>query len=333
LTIVIELAYYDDLIRKRLILIIRPILLLHKKGGDLRRMGIGGILQTIIGGIGEGSIYALLGLSFVLIFGKLRICSVLHGDLSVLGAYIAFWSYSLWKIDPFISLIYTLPIFFIAGYFIQRLLLKPFMAMETWQGRYQGQIMVTWGVALVVLAFEYIFWTGTYRTLATDYRNLAFQVGETTLTFVHLVSIACVFGIYFLIVFILKHIGLGISLRACSDNRTAAMVVGINYHRICSLAFGISSSIAVVAGVFYSLTHQITPSLGLSLTFKGWVAVIMGGMGSLGGVIAAGLLLGVIESLTAYLWIPALKEATLFGVLILVLIAKPEGLFQQLRHQ
>jgi branched-chain amino acid transport system permease protein len=81
------------------------------------------------------------------------------------------------------------------------------------------------------------------------------------------------------------------------------------------------------------LSHQINPSLGLSFTFKGWVAVILGGMGSLGGVIFAGLLLGIVESLTAYLWIPALKEATLFGVLLLVLVLKPEGLFQQIKQK
>jgi len=295
-------------------------------------MGIAGLLQTILGGIGEGSIYALLGLSFVLIFGKLKICSVLHGDLAVLGAYTAYWSFALWKVDPFLSLVYALPLFFGGGYLIQRYFMKPFMAMETWKGRYQGQIMVTWGIGLVIMALEYIFWTGTYRTTATDYRNLAFSLGGITLPFVHLLSIASLFGLYLLITYLLKRTGLGISLRACSDNRTAAMLAGINYHRICSLAFGISAAISVVAGVFFGLTHQITPSLGLALTFKGWVAVIMGGMGSLGGTIAAGLLLGVIESLTVYLWIPALKEAALYGALILVLIAKPEGLFQEARH-
>jgi branched-chain amino acid transport system permease protein len=210
--------------------------------------------------------------------------------------------------------------------------MKPFMAMETWKGRYQGQIMVTWGIALVIMALEYIFWTGTYRTTATAYRHLAYSLGDITLPLVHILSIASLFAIYILTNFLLRKTGLGISLRACSDNRTAAMLTGINYHKICSLVFGLSGAISVVAGVFFGLTHQITPSLGLSLTFKGWVAVIMGGMGSLGGTIAAGLLLGVIESLTAYLWIPALKEAALYGALLVVLISRPEGLFREAKQ-
>jgi branched-chain amino acid transport system permease protein len=290
---------------------------------------VSGLIQTIIGGLGEGSIYALLGLSFVLIFGKLKICSVLHGDLAILGAYASYWGLILLKIDPLLMLMVSLPLFFIGGYFVQRVMLKPFMAMETWKGRYQGQIMVTWGVSLVILALEYIFWTGTYRTVSTGYRNSSFQVGGLTLPIVHLASIGAVIAIYFIVTLLLRRTGLGLALRACSDNRSAAMLAGIKYHRICSIAFGLSSSIAVVAGVFFAMTHQITPALGFELTFKGWVAVIMGGMGSLPGAIAAGLLLGVIESLTAYLWIPALKEAMLFCALLLILIIKPEGLFEK----
>jgi branched-chain amino acid transport system permease protein len=227
------------------------------------------------------------------------------------------------------SLIYLVPAFFMGSYLVQKYLLKPFMAMETWKGRYQGQIMVTWGIGLAILAFEYIFWTGTRRTLAPDYRYFAFSLGEITVTFVQLIAIGSVFGIFFLITYALRRTGLGVSLRACSDNRTGAMIAGINYHRICSFAFGISASISVIAGVIYALIHPISPSVGLNLTFKGWVAVIMGGMGSMGGVIAAGLMLGVLESLTSYFWIPALKDVSLFGAILLLLIVRPEGLFRK----
>lgn len=292
-------------------------------------MEIGGVIQTIAGGLGMGAIYALLGLSFVLIFGQLRICSVLNGDLAVLGAYLAFWSYTLWKIDPFLSLIGISPLFFAGGYLTQRFLMKPFMAIETWKGRYQGQVMVTLGASFAIMGCEYIFWTGTYRMLATSYRNFSFSLGGITLFFIHLISIISVFGVFFLINCLFRKTGLGMSIRACSDNRVGAVLAGINYHRICSLTFGISAVISVIAGIFYALTHQITPSLGMILTFKGWIAVIIGGMGSLKGVIVAGFLMGIIESLTSYLWIPALKEVTLFGALIIFLIIKPEGLFQK----
>lgn len=284
-------------------------------------------MQTILGGIGTGSVYALLGLAFALVFGRLKICSYMHGDLAILAAFLGFSTFSKMGVDPLVSLLVLVPVFFGLGYLVQSVFMKPFMAMEIWQGRYQAQVMVTWGLAMAVMAVEYIIWSGTYRTLAVPYRNQVASLGDLKMPVVHIMSILAVALIYLILQLILKKTDLGISLRACSDDRVSAMLTGINYQRVCAVAFGISASIAVVAGVFFSLTNQITPSMGLDLTFKGWVAVIIGGMGSLGGVIAAGVIIGLVESLTSFFWIPALKEAVLFVGLLVLLVVKPSGLF------
>lgn len=291
-------------------------------------MEIMGVLQSIIGGIGEGSTYALLGLSFVLIFGQLRICSVLHGDIAILGAYFAFWSFTLWGIDPFLSFAYSLPALFVIGYLAQKYLLKSFMAMETWKGRFQGQIIVTWGLALIIMALEYIFWSGTYRSLTTGYRFLAFSVGGLCFPITRILAIVACLVILFVVSLALRKTGLGNSIRACSFDRKTAMLMGIDYRKTCSIAFGISAVIAVIAGVFFALDHRLSPALGMGLTFKGWAAVIVGGMGSIAGAVMAGFILGVTEALTAYFWFPALKEVGLFGVLIAILIFRPGGLIR-----
>lgn len=288
-----------------------------------------GLLQTILGGLGTGSIYSLVGLSFALVFGRLTICSYMHGDLAILAAYGAFWSFSLWNIDPFISLLVLLPLFFGIGYLVQIVFMKPFMAMEVWQGRYQAQVMVTWGIGMCIMALEIILWSATYRTMNVPYRNEVLDLSIVRLPVVHLLSIIAVIVIYIALQLLLKKTSLGISVRACSDDRVSAMLTGINYQKICALTFGISAAIAVIAGMFYALTNQITPAAGLSLTFMGWVAVIIGGMGSLGGAIAAGLLVGIVESLTSYLWTPALKEVVLFIGLLILLVGKPAGLFSR----
>lgn len=278
-----------------------------------------GLLQTLIGGIGTGATYSLLGLSFVLVFGKLKICSYMHGDLAILAAYLTYTAFTVFQIDPFITLFILIPLFFIMGYYTQKLFMKPFMQMEVWQGRYQSQVMVTWGLAMCIMAIEFMTWSGTYRSLAVPYRNTSLVLSDLRLRIPHILSITTVILIYILLKLLLKKTELGISLRACTDDRTTAMLTGINYHKICSLAFGISSSIAVIAGLFYALGNPITPAVGLELTFKGWVAVIISGMGSLGGVIIAGVVIGLVETLTSYYWIPALKEAVLFvGLLVLL---------------
>ncbi len=289
----------------------------------------GGFIQTVLGGIGTGSIYALIGMSFALVFGKLRICSYLHGDLAILAAYLVFWAFSLFKIDPFITVIVLVPVFFVLGYLVQKFFMKPFMSMAVWQGRYQAQVMVTWGIGMVLMALEFIFWSGTYRNTGVSYRNSVISFGEVKLLVTHLLAIITLLVIFFGLNLLLRKTNLGISLRACSDDRKTAMLTGINYQRVCALTFGLSAAIAVIAGMFYTLTSSISPAIGIELTFKGWVAVIIGGMGSLGGVILAGILVGLIESLTSYLWIPALNQATVFAFLLILLIFKPSGLFSK----
>lgn len=286
-----------------------------------------GLIQTIIGGIGTGSTYSLLGLSFVLVFGRLKICSYMHGDLAIFSAYLGYTLFMSLSLDPFLSLIVLIPAFFVVGYGIQMLFMKPFMDMEIWQGRYQAQVMVTWGLAMCVMAVEFMLWTGTYRSLAVPYRNTSLSFGDLRMRLVHLLALLTLLIVYVLINLLLKKTDLGISLRACTDDRTTALLTGINYHRVCAIAFGISSALAVLAGLFYALGNPITPSVGLLLTFKGWVAVIISGMGSLNGVIAAGLVIGLVESLVSYYWIPALREAVLFVGLFILLAIRPAGLF------
>lgn len=285
-----------------------------------------GLFQSIFGGIGVGSIYSLLGLSFALIFGRLRICSVLHGDLAILAAYGMYWTFNLLGVSPIITALLLLPVFFILGFFTQATVLKPFMDMPIWKGRYQGQVMVTQGIAIALMAIEIMLFTTTFRIISTSYRNKAIILGTLRLSVVQLISL----GSLAILVLVLNHIitktRLGISIRACSDDRTTAMLTGINYDRICNIAFGLSSSIAVIAGLFYSLTYQINPSLGMELTLKGWMAVIVGGMGSISGIVLAGFIVGLIESLISYFWVPAYKEAVLFIALIIFLVAKPKGL-------
>lgn len=292
-------------------------------------MTLTGLIQSLFGGLGVGAIYALLGLSFALIFGRLFICSVVHGNLSILAAYLIYWAFTIWDINPFISALVLLPIFFVFGYMIQATLLKPFMSMEIWKGRYQGQVMVTQGTGMIIMAISLMLWTGTFRTLATSYRNTALPIGTVKLSVVHLLALISLVLLVLFLNVLLKKTKLGISLRACSDDRVTAMLTGINYDKICNATFGLSSSIAVIAGLFYALTYPITPSVGMDLTLKGWVAVIIGGMGSIGGIVTAGLVVGLIESLTSYFWIPAYKEAVLFLGLLIFLVARPEGLFKR----
>jgi len=295
-------------------------------------MNIVGLLQSILGGLGTGTVYALLGLSFALIFGRLQICSVLHGDLAGLGAYLAYAAFTFLGLDPFITMIILLPIFYFLGYGVQSVFMKPFMKLDTWKGRYQGQVMVSWGLGMSVMALEYIIFSGTYKTLNVPYRNNVIRLGEITIPILHIVALAITLLLLLGMNILLKKTSLGIEIRACSTDTFTAKLTGINVDKVCAVTFGLSASIAAIAGVIFSLLTQLSPAHGFELTFLGWCAVILGTMGYMEGAVWAGLIMGVIESVTSYVWIPALSTAMIYIVLVLVLVFSPYGLFANKRN-
>lgn len=290
---------------------------------------LSGIIQTIVGGLGTGTVYALLGISFTLIFGRLKICSVMHGDLAIFAAYIGYFSFSTLGIDPCVSLLVIIPVFFFLGYWIQEVFLAKFMELETWKGKYQGQIMVTFGLAMIIMATEYFLFTGTNKTVSVSYRTATILVGDI---YVHVVTIISFLATIALVIFLellLRKTNLGIQIRACSVDRVSSQLAGVNYSKVCAITFGISAAVSGVAGVFYSLRNPLGPSGGMEITFLGWVAVIIGGMGDLKGALLAGLLMGIVQNLVSYLWLPAYQEGALYLVLLIFLVVRPNGIFQK----
>lgn len=290
-------------------------------------MNFAGFIQSLLGGIGTGTVYALLGLSCSLILGRLQICSVMHGDLALLAGYLCYQAYTVLHISPFITVIVLLPVFFGIGYIVQSVFMKPFMKLETWKGRYQGQVMVSWGLGMSIMALEYIIFSGSYKTLNVPYRNATVHIGSVTIPVVHIISFALAIGLLIVVEAVLKKTSLGIKIRACSDDAVSARLTGIPYDKICAITFGISSALVAVAGLAYTLMSQLNPSEGFDLTFLGWAAVILGTMGNLKGAVTAGILMGIVQALTIYLWIPNLAIAAIYIVLIIILVIKPRGLF------
>ena len=292
-----------------------------------------GFLQSLLGGIGTGTIYALLGLSCSLILGRLQICSVVHGDLTILAGYLCYQAFRMFGIDPFITLIVLITLFFLIGYWIQNIFMKPFMKLETWKGRYEGQVMVSWGIGMCIMAVEYFLFSGTYKTLNVPYRNATVNIGSIAIPVVHIIAFILTIVLIAAVELILKKTNLGIRIRACSSDTTTAKLTGIPVNRICAITFGISSSLAAVAGVIYALTNSLSPAEGFDLTFLGWVAVILGTMGNLKGAVAAGILMGIVQAMTIYFWIPNLATAMIYIVLLIILVAKPNGLFYRKKNE
>ncbi len=211
--------------------------------------------------------------------------------------------------------------------------MKPFMKLETWKGRYEGQVMVSWGIGMCIMAVEYFLFSGTYKTLNVPYRNATVNIGSIAIPVVHIIAFILTIVLIAAVELILKKTNLGIRIRACSSDTTTAKLTGIPVNRICAITFGISSSLAAVAGVIYALTNSLSPAEGFDLTFLGWVAVILGTMGNLKGAVAAGILMGIVQAMTIYFWIPNLATAMIYIVLLIILVAKPNGLFYRKKNE
>ncbi len=279
-------------------------------------------LQSLVNGGLTGSLYAMIGVGLTVIFGVMRIINLAHGEMVMLGMFSAYWSFTLWKIDPFVSAIVWVPLFFLAGMLTYRQLLKAVMP-----GGELNTLLYTAGLSLLVANIGLLIWTGDYRTLNLPYamtplRPFGIAV-PVPLSIAFVLASLVTAGLYLF----LARTDIGRAVRATSQNPEAAALMGINVDRVSMITFGLGTALAAAAGVLLVPSLYLYPTVGEILIVKCFVIVVLGGLGSIPGAIAGGLLLGTVESLGAVYVSVAYKDAIGFVMFLLVLLFRPQGLF------
>lgn len=280
------------------------------------------LIQSIITGVLTGSLYAMIGVGLTIIFGVMRIINMAHGDMVMLGMYGAFWAHAAWKIDPFLSIVIWMPVGFVGGLLIFRFLLRKIVP-----GGELNTLLYTAGLSLFIANLALLLWTGNYRTIKLPYaimplRPLGMSV-PIPLAIAFVMAIFLTAGLYWLLV----HTDTGRAIRATSQEPEAAALMGISVGRISMITFGLGTALACGAGVLLAPSLYLYPTVGEILVVKCFVIVVLGGLGSVPGAIAGGLLLGLAESLGAvYVSVPY-KDAIGFVLFLLVLLFRPAGLF------
>ncbi len=264
----------------------------------------------------------MIGVGLTIIFGVMRIINVAHGEMVMLGMFGAYWSYTLWHIDPFVSALLWVPLMFLAGLLIYRYLLKPIVT-----GDELNSLLYTAGLSLLIANLALFAWTGDYRTLNLPYAIEPLRpFGITVPT-----PLAIAFGMAAIITsglyWFLNRTDTGRAVRAASQDREAAALMGINVDRINMITFGLGTALAAAAGVLLVPSLYLFPSVGEILLVKCFVIVVLGGLGSVPGAIAGGLLLGLVESFGAVYISVAYKDAIGFVIFLSVLLFRPQGLF------
>jgi branched-chain amino acid transport system permease protein len=240
----------------------------------------------------------------------------------MLGMYIAYWAATLLAVNPYAAPLIVIPIMFAIGAAIQNFLINPILAAPE-----HNQLLLTLGVALFLENLALFLWSPDYRVLATPLARINFYFGDISISLVRLlafgVAMACSAALYLL----LTRTDLGKAIRAASEEREGAVLMGINVRRIFFFSFGIGAACAGVAGATIAPFFPVYPHVGGLFVITAFVVVVLGGMGSFTGAFAGGLIIGVAESIGAMFLPGSMKAIVSFSIFIVILLFKPSGLF------
>ena len=280
------------------------------------------ILQLAINGLLLGGMYGLISVGLTLIFGVLEIVNFAHGEFLMISMYVAFWLFQLYGIDPYLSMLIILPVFFLIGIAVQRITIQPILNAPP-----LNQIFMTVGLSMVLQNAALFIWTADYRTVKTSYSALTLKTAGLIISFPRLVAFLLAMALIAALLIFLKRTYTGKAIRALAQERKAAMLMGINVYRTYQIAFGIGIACVGAAGAMLMPVYFVFPSVGSLFVLIAFVVVILGGYNSLVGSLVGGLIIGVVEAFSGFFISPHLKEAIYFVIFILILLFKPTGLF------
>ncbi len=284
------------------------------------------ILQSVVSGILVGGMYGLVALGLALAFGVLKVLDVAHGELLMLGGYGAFFAFTFWGLDPFVSLPLVFVAMFAFGVFLYLVLFRYVTRTEI-HTRIKNSLLISFGLVLVLQALAVRFFTADERTISASYSLEAFTIGPVRVPIVRLAGLVVAVVAAVALEWLLSRTRFGRALRATSEDWTRAALTGVNVRRIYLIAFAISAALAAIAGSLVSLGYSISPSIGLGWTLKALIVVVLAGLGSMRGIIVAGVFLGLVESL-AGVWLGGQYREVVALVLFLVILSfRPHGLY------
>jgi branched-chain amino acid transport system permease protein len=280
------------------------------------------LAQAITKGLLTGMVYGLMALGLSVIFGVMRVVNFAHGEMMVVGMYLAWMGFEYLEVSPLVSLPAIGLLFFAAGYALQRGLISSFI------GRPEHQQF------LLLLAVAILLVNGTLAIAGPDSRGVqldsqfdSYELGAFVFDAVRVHAALAAVAIAALLWFFFARTRTGKSIRAAADNQMGALVVGLDVRRLYAVTFGIGAACVGAAGALMITIIPVTPFLAGEYTLLAFVIVIVGGLGSMTGALMGGLLIGVSEAVAGLLLQPSLKSMFSFGLLILVLLLRPQGLF------
>ncbi|MFQ5693922.1 MAG: branched-chain amino acid ABC transporter permease [Nitrospinota bacterium] len=281
-------------------------------------------LEVLIGGMLLGGIYALAAFGLAIVFGVLDVLNIAHGDLLMLGALASYLLFTYLGLNPFLHILILIPVFLLIGFFCERVLLRP-IAGKPHSELLVSSILITLGLSLFISDLTNFFLGQPY--LSVPYTLPSFQLGGVVISWMRILVLGVIVVLTAALHLYIQRTYVGKSIRAITQDKEGARIVGIDVGRVSMFAFGIGTALAAVAGVFFIILFPIEPYIGIPLTVRYLCIIVLGGLGSLPGTLLSGLLLGVVEAFAGFFLGLDWQLTVPFIVLILFLIFRPRGLF------
>lgn len=278
-------------------------------------------LDIVASGVLTGLVYGLMALGLSVIFGVVRVVNFAHGELTVASMYMVWAIATSLGVDPLLLLPLAAAALFAFGYALQRHLIEPFIGRPEHE-----QFMLLVAVSLIVLNGLLLAFGPDARHVRVDYAYDSFELGPMLLDTVRVYAAGAAIALAGGLFLFFRFTDLGTAIRACADNLLGAQVVGLDVKKLYALTFGLGCALVGASGTLLVLMRDATPILSLQFTLMAFIVVIIGGLGSMAGALIGGVLIGVSEALAGFLLMPSLKSLFSYGLLILVLLLRPEGL-------
>jgi branched-chain amino acid transport system permease protein len=279
------------------------------------------IIQIIVNGVLLGGLYACTAIGFSIIWGVMNLINLAHGSMIVLGAYITFFVSTQTGIDPFLTMPLAGALLFIVGYLLQTFLINLIVRSSVFM-----TLIFTFGLDMLMINIFLVLFTADLRSLHLPYAHESFRLAGVNIPYGRMIVFILAIVLTLALSLFLNRTRTGRAIKATSFDRDAATLSGIDISRIYALTFAIGAMMAGMAGSLIAVVYSFSPVTGESFTMKSFVIVVLGGLGSVPGAIIGGIALGVVENLASYFLDSGYRDAIGFGLLVLTLVLRPEGL-------
>jgi branched-chain amino acid transport system permease protein len=280
------------------------------------------IYQAVVDGILIGGVYALMAVGLTLIFGVLDIINIAQGVLVVLGGYLSYELSVSLHLDLFLGLLITVPAMFVIGVVIQWAFIRRLRGRE----RTSMTLLVSYAVALIIEGILYEIFGPNDKQLSASYVSSSLHVFGFYLSYIYLYGFALALVIVAGVYALLYRTGFGRSVRATMQDETAARLIGIDVNRVAAITFGIGVAVTAAGGMVFGATNSFNPNSGYDLISRLLAIIILGGLGSIGGALAASVFMLTVESLVD-IWSPEWAIVVFYAALVIVLVIRPTGFF------